>query len=166
MVLKVNLFLNPKAPNYAVGHVNDLISQTLRAMSRDFEAAAVVVNTQLNRDIPTQLIDGNKICQVLFNILQNALHAMPDGGAVTITSAVKGEFVEIRIEDTGPGIEEEDADSMFHAFFSGKQTGLGLGLTISSQIIHEHGGYINAEAGPGGRGAVFVVGLPLYPTGD
>lgn len=165
MVLKVNLFLNPREPNHTYGHVNELLSHTLKAMNRDFEAAGVKVKTRFYGDIPPIMLDKNKIRQVFFNIFQNALDAMPEGGTVTITSAMKGDFVEVRIQDTGPGIVEEDVDSIFHAFFSGKQAGLGLGLTIASQIIHEHGGYINVEKCPDGRAAMFILGLPLHLTG-
>lgn len=162
MVRNVNLFLNPRTPKYEKMHVNELLSQTIETMGRVLKAARIEVNPEFDLDLPPQLIDRKQISHVFINILQNAIEAMPEGGKIIITSSMKGGFSEVRIQDTGPGVKEEDADSIFHAFFSRKEERLGLGLTIATQVVHHHGGYINVEKGASGRGALFVIGLPLY----
>ncbi len=96
----------------------------------------------------------NEIEQVVFNLLANALDALPGGGAVTITIAGGGrDEVSLLFEDSGPGIPAESRDSVFLPFFTTKEygKGTGLGLSIVARIVHEHGGHIDLLEGAGAR---------------
>ncbi len=113
------------------------------------------------------LITGNRneIEQVVFNLLANALDALPDGGRVTIDVA-RGEpgEVEMTFADTGEGVLPEQRDSIFLPFFTTKEygKGTGLGLSIVARIVHEHGGRIDLLDGEGAR---FRMSFPVHRPG-
>lgn len=105
-----------------------------------------------------------ELLQVFFNILAKAVQAMGGQGRILITTRRPGEErVEVMIQDDGPGIRPEHLPKLFDPFFSTKASGegTGLGLTISNEIIHEHGGRIRAESTLG-KGARFYIELPLW----
>jgi len=109
--------------------------------------------------------DGNRLAQVVDNIIQNALDAMPDGGRLTITGNTfrpQGGAASARLsfDDTGLGISAADEEHVFEPFHTGRDTGTGLGLAIARAIIEEHGGRLTFESG-GGSGTSFVIELPL-----
>ncbi|MEZ4777174.1 MAG: ATP-binding protein [Bacteroidia bacterium] len=108
-------------------------------------------------------IDGfpGKINQVLMNVLDNAIQAMPNGGTITLTTLKKGQNVEIRIKDTGTGIPKEIQNRIFEPFFTTKDVGegTGLGLSISHGIIQQHNGSINVESQEG-KGTEVIISLP------
>jgi PAS domain S-box-containing protein len=103
-----------------------------------------------------------KINQVVLNLLSNAIDACPNGGTVTVVSRALPIGVEIRVSDTGHGIDPKIRDKIFDPFFTTKPIGqgTGLGLSISYGIIQTHGGRIDVDSEPG-RGSCFTVTLPL-----
>jgi len=105
--------------------------------------------------------DENQLRQAFLNLLRNAGEAMSDGGGrLEITVSRAGDQAVLRLKDSGPGIAAEDLPHIFEPFFSTKETGTGLGLALTQQIILEHGGTIEAQSEQG-RGTTFVVKLPL-----
>jgi two-component system, NtrC family, sensor histidine kinase HydH len=117
-------------------------------------------------------IDPHQIHQVMVNLLLNALDALPRGGTVYVSVApalrpaagVNGPRaadpgVEVRVQDTGPGIAPRIRDRLFEPFVSSKETGLGLGLNICKRLIEAHGGTIRGDNAPDG-GALFAFTLP------
>jgi len=115
---------------------------------------------------PEVMADGGKLEQVFLNLCRNSLEAMaPAGGGelrVSTRTSADGRFVEIEFCDTGPGMSGEVMSRIFRPFFTTKKHGTGLGLTISMQIVKQHGGTIRVESAPG-AGAVFTVVLPIAP---
>jgi len=118
----------------------------------DYPPAPVMVN-----------MDHNELKQVFLNIMNNALHAMPDGGELRVGAIAEreGETV-VEIRDSGHGIAREHLEKIFEPFFSTKSSrdGTGLGLSISHRIIQNHGGRIEVESASG-RGTVFRIVLPV-----
>ena len=106
-------------------------------------------------------IKGDEILlrQAFTNLIQNAVEAMPSGGDLMIRSSI-GDFLEIAVSDTGPGITEGIADKMFLHFFTTKDRGTGLGIAIAQKIIISHGGNISVDPGSD-KGATFRIRLPL-----
>ncbi len=109
--------------------------------------------------------DGAQLRQLLINVAMNALDAMPQGGVLAVTVqrlAIDRHYVEVHVQDTGPGISEALLPRLFQPFVSGKETGLGLGLVVSRRIAEEHGGNLWAMNQLQG-GACLILRLP-YDT--
>ena len=148
--------------------LNEVLSGTLTLLEHDMKLQNISVELNLAEDLPPILADKGQLHQVLLNLLTNASDFMPKGGRITLSTAEveplfedKGKAVEIRVEDTGPGIAPEDLDKLFEPFFTTKPVGegTGLGLSICQGIIEAHGGVIWAENAPDGGGAVFIIHL-------
>lgn len=105
-------------------------------------------------------VDANQFRQVIINLIQNAVDAMPDGGFIKVDSNVTPFNVKISITDSGSGISEESAQHLFEPFWTTKPTGTGLGLAISYRIIEAHNGSLAVES-PHIGGSRFVITLPL-----
>jgi len=105
-------------------------------------------------------ISRSELQQVVVNLLTNAIHAMPEGGTLTLgTRDWEGQGVTLHVRDTGHGIREEDLPNLFNPFFTTKkQMGTGLGLSISYALVERYGGRITVESAVG-QGAEFIVWL-------
>ncbi len=116
--------------------------------------------------------DARRLEQVFLNLLGNALKFTPEGGRVSVTVTAEEETVEVRITDTGPGIDPEFLPHMFEAFRQGdtvsarRYGGAGLGLSIAKELVDAHKGTIAAESAGIGRGATFIVTLPVAQPPD
>jgi len=117
---------------------------------------------------PMAELDGDQIVQVLTNLLTNAQHAMPDGGAILVTLDGTDEKVLITVQDEGTGIPEENRGKLFSPFFTTKQVGkgTGLGLAVTHGIVKMHRGQIavesSADPSKGPTGTTFHISLPRY----
>ena len=113
---------------------------------------------------PGVLIDAasGQLHQVLWNLLRNAVEAMPDGGTIYLGAGLKPtppvEAI-LMVRDTGVGISAEDLDHIFEPFFSRKPDGTGLGLATTARIVEDHRGHIDVKSAPG-RGTTFTIHLP------
>jgi signal transduction histidine kinase len=110
--------------------------------------------------VPPLQADAAKLRQVLLNLVRNAIEAQPGGGAVELRLRRDGGMAEIEVVDKGPGMPPEILSQIFEPFFTTKEGGTGLGLPLSRQILHEHGGRIECRSAPR-RGATFTLSLPL-----
>jgi signal transduction histidine kinase len=130
-----------------------------------FDAASATMNND-NVQILLKVSDGVELPlirshmeRVFFNLIANALEAMPAGGQIHVVCRKANSYVLIELEDTGPGIPRGIRDRLFEPFVTaGKQEGLGLGLALSRQTVLNHGGDIWTEPATGAR---FVIRLPL-----
>jgi signal transduction histidine kinase len=106
------------------------------------------------------VIKGDEVLlrQAFTNLIQNAVEAMPAGGDLTIKSST-GDFLEVTVSDTGPGVSEDMADKIFLPFFTTKDKGTGFGLSLVQKIIVSHGGSISVDSSD--KGATFRIKLPL-----
>jgi signal transduction histidine kinase len=108
-------------------------------------------------------LDAQLMERVFFNLLQNGMQAMPEGGTLRVATRRLPDAVEAEIRDTGSGIARENLESIFNPFFTTKPDGVGLGLAIVSKIVDDHGGKITV-ASEAGRGTSFKITLPLPET--
>jgi signal transduction histidine kinase len=111
--------------------------------------------------------DFRKLERALLNLLLNACEVVPpETGKIEIELRRKGENLEIRIEDNGPGISETVRDRLFEPFVShGKENGTGMGLTVVQKILQDHGGDIAVER-TSASGTTFRINIPLNPTAE
>lgn len=141
--------------------INDLIEDVYALIATHLRHNEISFEFYPAPNLPTipGLVD--QIRQVLLNLLMNAVEAMTTGGRLTVSTQYLMESREIllKVTDTGVGIKPSILHSIFEAFITDKETGTGLGLTISYDIVTKHGGRIQAENNPG-RGATFSVWLP------
>jgi signal transduction histidine kinase len=147
--------------------VPPLVDRALKAVRDRWPAAKVAVARQYDENLPTAKLDADLCEQVFTNLFLNAYEAMEkDGGelrvAITAAHSNGRHGVEVIVEDTGPGIPPELAQEIFNPFFTTKQSGIGLGLSIVSKIVDDHRGWIRVEPpqDPTRKGARFRVFLP------
>lgn len=112
--------------------------------------------------LPLIYCHPDQLNQVWMNLIRNALHAMPDGGTLTITTSAQDEAVRFRFTDTGRGMSEEELEHIFDPGFTTKsnRVGMGLGLLITRQVVEHHRGQILVDSEPG-AGTTFTVMLPV-----
>jgi signal transduction histidine kinase len=146
-------------------NLRTLIEDLIFSLKPQKQFSAVTFETQFDPDLPTLHMDVGQIQQVFLNILNNAAEAMgglphPQGTITISTSHSKREqLVEIKIQDTGPGIPTELLPRIFEPHFTTKKDGHGFGLVICERIIKNHKGEISVESSP--EGTVFTVTLPV-----
>jgi signal transduction histidine kinase len=139
-------------------NLDPLIDEVARLLRPEARAAGVTLRREKRgAPLPDLRVDAEKIKQVVINLVQNAIEAMPEGGAVTVESGLWDGRVRVVVRDSGPGLPE--GLDVFQLFVTTKARGTGLGLSIAQQIVLEHGGEISAESSPG-QGATFTVTLP------
>lgn len=144
--------------------VLQLAGETLTLVRERAHAQGVETAARVERGTPDPVYvmgDRNQLKQVLLNLFQNALEALPTGGALEVVVALQDEHVLCSVNDTGPGIPAEVRDRLFEPFFTTKEHGTGLGLMISRQIIQQHGGAIEVQS-EAGRGTAMIISLPVY----
>jgi len=111
---------------------------------------------------PVIVTDGDRVLQIISNLLTNAFRWTPDGGRVGLALAADNGTVRVDVSDTGPGIEPADKERIFRAFYSHDGGGTGLGLTIAHELATALGGRIELDTRPGG-GSRFALVLPASP---
>jgi two-component system NtrC family sensor kinase len=160
-------FSRHKNPDKTLCSVNNLLRGCVSLVDRQaiFHNIEIVMN--LDESDPLVVIDPSQVERVFLNLIINAADAMDGGGQLTLTTGLDRDrkCVEIKVQDTGHGISEENMDKIFDPFFTTKETGhgVGLGLAISFGIVTEHNGEINVESEPG-KGTTFTVSFPLSRT--
>ena len=152
------LKLRPVDPRALIGEVNELVEA-------DARKAGVKVILESPSDVPSINADSAMIRQALLNLAINACQAMPDGGTLRIACApTRDERVEIRIIDTGMGIKPENLNRIFDLYFTTKERGSGIGLSLVYRIVQMHDGEVEVESAPG-QGTTFRLLLPQVPAG-
>jgi two-component system sensor histidine kinase BaeS len=137
-----------------------LVEDVAEAHRRRADELGVVVELDLDRTVGELVIDPVRVREVLSNLVVNALRAMPDGGALTIRTVRNGREAAVEVVDSGVGIAPEELDRVFDRFHKGSTSrGSGLGLTISRDLVHAHGGEITMDSTPG-EGTTVRVELP------
>lgn len=126
-------------------------------------ARGLTLRTEIAKNLPTLSADKKRLVQVLNNLLENAIRHTPKGGLVTVRVERDGTAVRFAVVDNGDGIAPSDQERLFESFYQGAgSTGgrLGLGLSISREIVHSHKGRIWVESPGLGKGAAFLFTVP------
>ncbi|TNV52532.1 ATP-binding protein, partial [Corallococcus exiguus] len=166
-------YSRPLKQNFGPTDLNEVVTRTMRLIQNDMPPTAELA-VELDLRLPRAEGDAEQLKQVLINLVQNAVQAMgPQPGRITVRTekperfgdlrSAGGEFVEVRVSDTGPGIPADQQPHIFVPFFTTKQKGTGLGLAISQRIVKNHGGSISVLS-KSGEGTTFIIRLPALPS--
>jgi len=146
--------------------VTDLVREVLAILDLDLRAQRVLVSTALQAGLPRILADRGQLQQVFLNLITNAIESMRSVSDRQRRLRISSDFadgmseIRISIEDSGPGIDQQDEKKIFEPFFSTKPTGMGIGLTICQSIVVSHGGSLRAFSNKP-YGTIFEIALPV-----
>ena len=165
IIRRIRTFLRKDEPKRQPLDASVVVHDVIDLLAFDISAHRARVETDFAPDLPRIDADPVQLQQVVLNLMRNGLEAMnavpaPRRVLHLSTVAQEGGWVEISVADAGPGIPEDDFDHIFNAFYTTKDSGLGMGLSISRSIIESHGGRLSAVARPGG-GTLFRMTLPI-----
>ena len=177
LIDQVEQFGNLRPPERRAVNIHDILDHSRKSASLGFAAHMRMVESY-DPSLPAAWVDSDQIQQVIMNLLKNASEAAgPGGGTLTVKTFYDHSLrlrrrdgsgatvpLQIEVEDDGPGLPPELADSIFDPFVSGRENGTGLGLALVSKIVSEHDGLIGVESRPGRT--AFRISLPLAPTED
>jgi PAS domain S-box-containing protein len=168
IVLRIRSLTKGAVPQKTQLELNDVINEVVPLVQREVLNHRISLRLELASELPPLLGDRVQLQQVLINLVINGIQAMADIGdeprELLIESRRHKEgYVVVAVQDSGTGIDPENADRLFDAFFTTKSNGMGMGLSICRSIIEAHGGQLWASNNAG-RGAVFRFSLP--PIGE
>ncbi len=149
-------------PLFSLAPVLAMVVDSFRPVAH---AKGLTVVTMLESDAGPLKADPERLQQIVWNLLSNAIHFTPPGGTITVGCARMGSRLVIRVRDTGRGISPEAVPHIFERYWQAgsaqpRRQGLGLGLAIAHKLVELHSGTIEAESAGEGRGSVFTVTLP------
>ena len=152
-------FARPREPNLQSCDVENIIERGLEFLKPEIERHHISVSRHYDRNGHPFMVDPDLLYRAFLNILINAIQAMPKGGELTVTTAAghQGRGIKIVFQDTGEGITAENAKKIFNPFFTTKDQGSGLGLSIVKGIIESHQGHISIESNFGRSAKVSIV---------
>ncbi|OGP74894.1 MAG: hypothetical protein A2V86_18295 [Deltaproteobacteria bacterium RBG_16_49_23] len=155
-------FAKPASPFLEKTEILSLFEETLQLLRPQIEKQHIVIEKEFQA-LPMVLMDREQIKQAILNLLLNAIQAMPDGGRLTLSgwNSEEGQWICLSIQDSGMGVLAEDMNKLFDPFFSTKEGGIGLGLSITHRIIDQHHGKIEVRSDPG-HGTHFTIWLPIH----
>lgn len=149
LVMDFMSLAKPDESHYAQTELTHLIRSTAQFLHPEATLHGVTLTVNVP-DIEVYIwADEKKIKQILMNIVQNALHACTKQDRVSLQLTPMEDKVEVKVEDTGCGMNQEQLDKIFQPFFTTKATGTGLGLSVTKRIVEEHNGTISVESATG-----------------
>lgn len=164
LIVDLQGFNRPTSGVMTPVNINNILGNMLLLSKKEMENKNIKVDTYLCTELCNIQAITDQIKQVILNLLNNAIEAMPNGGTITITTAKSSDqkTVNLTIADTGAGINKKDLEHIFEPFFTTKSAvkGTGLGLSVSYGIMKRHGGEIFVKSTPK-QGTQFTISLPV-----
>jgi PAS domain S-box-containing protein len=151
--------IRPRPPDLAEVNVVEVIEDVLRFQGKELADRGLAVEAELPASTPVIMADRNQLKQVFFNLVKNAMEAMPAGGKLAIRVRADDDSVFVRLADTGAGIRTDDLAKLFSPYHTTKTGGHGLGLMIVQRIMRDHGGHVGIESKEG-VGTVVTLQFP------
>jgi hypothetical protein len=151
--------------------IEPILEEVLSLARPKLEEGAIRVELQMEPDLPPLRLDREKVRACLLNVVVNSIQAMPDGGSLTIEACATpaGDGVDITLSDTGYGIDPSELPRVFDPFYTTKETGIGLGLSLTKEILEQHGGSValgNREDGGTRVRFTFRTNPPQHSDGE
>jgi PAS domain S-box-containing protein len=168
-------FARPAPASLKPVSLHEVVDNSLRLVERQLVQNGIVLKRHLEAKYDIIEADAEQLNQTFINFFLNAIHAMTDGGTLTVRTSlakhskgtlqvgregVRGRYIQLDIQDVGCGVPQDKLNKIFDPFFTTREGGVGLGLSVSHGIIQEHSGIVDVESKEG-RGTVFHVQLPL-----
>jgi two-component system, NtrC family, sensor histidine kinase HydH len=158
-------FARAPEPKLTPVPLHDRLRALVEFHEPEFAAAGVSLRFYPGADVGSVPGDWDHLQAAIVNLLRNGKEATPAGGQVLVSTARDGQFVLVRVTDTGAGIAKDVQPRVFEPYFSTKKSGTGLGLPTVRRVVQEHGGSLTLESEPG-KGTQFTLRLPLAAAGD
>ncbi len=155
----------PRPPRMRPNDVHDILHRTSELLAVQARKKFIRIEWRLDAAKPVIHCDEELLMQVFLNLMLNALQILPAGGRIRMRSSTVGDRLTIEVEDDGLGIALENRTRVFDPFYTTREGGIGLGLTVSRQIVTAHGGHIEVGTSRWG-GACFRVSLPNPDSGS
>lgn len=152
--------VRPMNVEFEDGDLGKLLQDLLAFVQYELEDAGVKLENDIEAELPAIRLDPRYLKQAFLNIVKNAIAAMPDGGVLRVSCRQRGDQVVLRFTDTGEGMSDEVAAKIFEPYFTTKDFGSGLGLTLVYRVVKEHKGDISV-ASREGHGTTFSISLPV-----
>ncbi|MGB6066559.1 MAG: ATP-binding protein [Desulfomonilaceae bacterium] len=160
-------FSRSERPEMVSVSIRSVIDETLKLVGNQMLVSRVEAEKQIPKNFPSVHGDYKSLQQVFLNLFINAIHAMPNGGKMSIRGYLSNgdRFLRVEVSDTGIGIEPEHIPLIFDPFYTTKDVGkgTGLGLSVTYSILQKHGGTVEVQSEKG-RGTTFTVILPTEST--
>ncbi|MEC8930055.1 MAG: ATP-binding protein [Candidatus Latescibacterota bacterium] len=157
-------FSRPPALHLATVSPQGLLERLHSLVEPEARQRRVEFVLEPSENLPTLEADDNVLSQALLNVIINALQAVEEGGQVVLSAERLGEsFLRFRVEDDGCGIPEQDLERVLEYYYTTKDTGSGLGLSIAQGIVQQHGGLLQLHSRPG-AGTTVDLELPAATT--
>src|ERR1039457_5152598 len=141
-------FARPRKPEFQLTEPGRLLDAIINLTNHTAKQKGITIRKDVPPSVPAFECDPEQMKQVILNLTINAVQAMAASGEIVLSARQKESSVVICVQDQGPGILEEDIDKIFNPFFTTKETGTGLGLSVVHQIVTQHGGTIETERNP------------------
>jgi signal transduction histidine kinase len=146
--------------NLQESSLQNLLKNLITLFQEEASSQGILIQTQLDSDVPPMKMDSEKLTQALINIMKNGMQAMEKGGVLRIETKPLRGHMEIIIADTGSGIPPDQMEKIFNYYYTTKEKGVGLGLPIAHRIIEAHGGQMKVES-KAGAGTKVMITLPI-----
>jgi signal transduction histidine kinase len=163
VIKRVMDFARPTQPRMAPADVNECVRDALGLCGAALRKNGIETEFRLAPDIPVCRMDSNLIAQVILNLVTNAADAMKQTGRekrLAVSSSFSGGRIAVKVADSGPGVPPENRRRIFDPFYTTKDDGTGIGLSLSRRIVADHGGEFDVFESEWG-GAEFVFELPV-----
>ena len=149
----------PRSPDFRPQDLHAILAHVVSLVAAKAEKGGVGIELHAAAQDPILACDRDLMIQVFLNLLINAIQHVPRGGRIRMSTADAGGALQVLVDDDGPGVPDRDAERLFDPFFTRREGGVGLGLTITRQIVEAHRGVIGVSRGALG-GACFTIKLP------
>ncbi len=158
----INQFLRairPGRPKLAPLELGALLIETIKFMDKEIENRSIAVNFSHPEVLPVISGDAAQLKQAFYNIIKNAIQAMPEGGSLQIAGEYDADYVTLEFADSGQGISAEQLGRMFRPFHTTKVNGSGIGMMIIERVMREHGASLSLQSREG-KGTTILLRFP------
>lgn len=162
IIKRLLMFSKPSKEHLEETDLNGSIGLVISLLEQQFALSKVKIKKKFASDLPSAQVNKGQMEEVFMNLLRNAHEAMPDGGTIIVSTSTDGGNIRIDFTDTGKGIAGSDLKKIMDPFFTTKEQGTGLGLSVCYGILKTHGGSLTYYSKPG-EGTTATVLLPVRP---